>query len=272
MAKSDGLVPGALNNLTLEIQLCPGESFYLSSAHHVRLDAAPSSNGAGSVRTSVPRSPSKSQQRQSVTPSPQKLQRYRQAKLAQWTLRLCHQIDPIERARAIESGSATEEDEEEDEGADGHAMHAGSASRAGGVSSGMITAWYIARIDGKRAEGLRNEAGMDTWEMMESKLRAGWDRGGIDVLGRSEDQRQDGTYSHVRVSGGQHLPSCMRYADLFALKLCFTLDNSRTLKQEDDVKTEHRETALRIDLARLEGTEELQEASFVAIEVSRKVI
>lgn len=254
--------PGPLNNLTLHVQAENGESFYLFSSEHVRLNAIPTTNANG---------PSLSQSsRRSATPSPQKLQRLKHAQLDKWTIRLCQKIDLQERKKnAIDDDSTTEEDEEYSQKQKRSIKKEPKRSVTGISDSKDAIAWYTLSLTHDQIQPLLDQAKAKRWDELETLIRSAWDAGSVDVLGREGDQKEDQTYSQLRLQF--QTSSSTRAASLPFVSSQRIKRETPTVKEEEEGLEEvSNETILSLQLNRIhEKGDEMEHASNVAIELMK---
>jgi hypothetical protein len=249
---------GSLNNLTLHIQDGKGESFYLFSSEHVRLNAVPTTNK---------NSQSLSQNsRRSITPSPQKLQRFKHAQLEKWTIRLCQKIDSLESKKSeVDDDSSTEEDEKDIQ------KHTIGLRRSDiDTKDHKVIAWYLLSLTQEQIQPLLDKAKVKRWDELETLIRSAWDAGSIDVLGREEDQREDQTYTELRIQFEvQNNPDTRTIAFPFASSHRIKQETP-TVKEEESLKESSKEKLISLQLDRIsEKSEEMEHASDVAIELMK---
>ncbi|MCO5613719.1 hypothetical protein L7F22_067997 [Adiantum nelumboides] len=250
---------GSLNNLTLHVQDGKGESFYLFSSEHVRLNAVPTTNK---------NSQSLSQNsRRSITPSPQKLQRFKHAQLDKWTIRLCQKIDSQETSKKNEfdDDSSTEEDEKDSQ------KHKKGLRRSDiDAKDHKVTAWYLLSLTQEQIQPLLDTAKVKRWDELETLIRSAWDAGSIDVLGREEDQSEDQTYTELRIQFDfQKTPDTRTIALPFASSHRIKQETP-TVKEEESLEEISKERLITLQLDRISGkSEEMEHASDVAIELMK---
>jgi hypothetical protein len=188
MNDSNGQVStGAMNNLTLELHSDADETFYLFSSQTLKLEGVGRDFRGGKSRQlpasirPLPKSPVR-YERVSLTPSPRKSSRFAEAELDRWTVRLCQRL--TDRMAESDTSSATD-DEEMD---------------STPKEETFRFAWYKIDVDAEKAQQLCREHRESSWSEIEHKIREAWDKGEVDILGRSNDQHDDGTYSGVQVT------------------------------------------------------------------------
>lgn len=252
---------GSLNNLTLQIQVEKGESFYLFSSEYVQLNAIPTTNSNGLGLSQSPR--------RSTTPSPQKLQRLKHAKLDEWTIRLCQKIDLLEREKDANNDDSSTEEEEQDiqrnkktlkKEENVHAIH----------GKDEVIAWYSLSLSHEQIQSLLDQAKVKRWDELESLIRSAWDTGSIDVLGREEDQKEDQTYTELRLQFEVSNHSTTRATSLPFASSQRIKRETPTVKEEEGSEEDSKERIISIQLNRIiDKVEEMEQASKVAIELMK---
>ncbi|PWN38311.1 uncharacterized protein FA14DRAFT_159930 [Meira miltonrushii] len=254
--------PGPLNNLTLHVQAESGESFYLFSSEHVRLNAIPTTNTNG---------PSLSQSsRRSATPSPQKLQRLKHAQLDKWTIRLCQKIDLQERSKnAVNDDSSTEEDEENSQ-KQKRTVKKEPRESVANLNDKEVIAWYLLSLEHDQIQPLLDQAKVRRWDELETLIRSAWDAGSVDVLGREEDQKDDQTYTELRLQF-QFQNNCSTRATSLPFASSQRIKRETpTVKEEEGLEELSNEKVISLQLHRIsEKADEIQHASNVAIELMK---
>lgn len=217
--------PGPLNNLALHIPVNEEESFYLFSSENVRLNAIPSSN--------TNEIPPLQHSRQSITPSPQKVQKFKYAHLDIWTIRICQKVNKREQCNEVKSDDESSTEEEEEKKSiqkDKKRRTKGKGKSHVRSEDEMVIAWYSFSIAHDQIEPFLNQINVKRWDEMEALIRSAWEAGYVNVLGRSDDQNDDQTYSELQLQF-----EIVKDANARATSLPFT--SSQRIKQETSTVT-----------------------------------